>query len=158
MLKHEFEALYGKEVGENEFEVINGLYMLNDDETKQDFVIRYKKMSKDDLMSAFIALNQRSKEYSNKQTARARELERDEEELRKDYTELEKKHREFVEMIASYAHQHDAELICEVCAEDLGTLAYYKALLAAGCEPTKADLEMFVRVMEGQEGVKHSGK
>lgn len=76
MLRHEFETLYGKEVGENEFEIINALYMLNDNETKQEFVTRYKKMSKDDLMSAFIALNQRSKEYSNKQTARVKELEK----------------------------------------------------------------------------------
>lgn len=141
MLQYEFETLYGKEVGENEFEIINALYMLNNNETKQEFVTRYKKMGKDELMSAFIALNQRSKEYCNKQTARVKELE--------------KKHREFVAMIASYAHQYDTELICEV-----GTLAYYKALLEAGCEPTKADLEMFVRVMEEQEGghVKHSGK
>lgn len=76
MLKHEFETLYGKEVGANEFEIINALYMLNNDETKQEFVTRYKKMSKDDLMSAFIALNQRSKEYNNKQTARVKELEK----------------------------------------------------------------------------------
>lgn len=76
MLQHEFETLYGKEVGANEFEIINALYMLNNDETKQEFVTRYKKMSKDDLMSAFIALNQRSKEYNNKQTARVKELEK----------------------------------------------------------------------------------
>lgn len=76
MLKHEFETLYGKEVGENEFEVINALYMLNDNETKKEFVARYKTMGKDELMSAFIALNQRSKEYNNKQTARVKELEK----------------------------------------------------------------------------------
>ena len=76
MLQREFETLYGKEVGANEFEIINALYMLNNDETKQEFVTRYKKMSKDDLMSAFIALNQRSKEYNNKQTARVKELEK----------------------------------------------------------------------------------
>lgn len=76
MLQHEFETLYGKEVGANEFEIINALYMLNNNETKQEFVTRYKKMSKDDLMSAFIALNQRSKEYNNKQTARVKELEK----------------------------------------------------------------------------------
>lgn len=76
MLKHEFETIYGKEVGENEFEVINALYMLNDNETKKEFVARYKTMGKDELMSAFIALNQRSKEYNNKQTARVKELEK----------------------------------------------------------------------------------
>ena len=75
MLQHEFETLYGKKVGENEFEIINALYMLNDNETKQEFVTRYKKMSKDDLMSAFIALNQRSKEYNHKLNARVKELE-----------------------------------------------------------------------------------
>ena len=75
MLQQEFETLYGKEVGENEFEIINALYMLNNNETKQDFVARYKKMDRDELMSAFVALNQGSKEYSNKQTARIKELE-----------------------------------------------------------------------------------
>lgn len=76
MLKHEFETLYGKEVGENEFEIINALYMLNDNETKQEFVTRYKTMKKEDLMSAFIALSQRSKEVYNKQRERAMELEK----------------------------------------------------------------------------------
>lgn len=75
MLKHEFEALYGKEVGENEFEIINALYMLNDNETKQEFVTRYKKMSKEDLISEFVVLKQRSKEYNHKLNARVKELE-----------------------------------------------------------------------------------
>ena len=44
MLKHEFETLYGKEVGKNEFEVINALHMLNDNETKKGFATRYKTM------------------------------------------------------------------------------------------------------------------
>lgn len=75
MLKHEFEALYGKEVGVNEFEIINALYMLNDNETKQEFVTRYKKMSKEDLISEFVVLKQRRKDYNHKLNARVKELE-----------------------------------------------------------------------------------
>lgn len=75
MLKHEFEDLYGLKVGENEFEVINALYMLNNDENKQEFVARYKKMSKDALMSEFIALTKRSNEYENNLRERIQILE-----------------------------------------------------------------------------------
>ena len=65
MTKQEFETLYGKTVGENEFEVINAMYMLDDNETKQQFVARYKKMGKDELMDAYIRLNSNSKKYTD---------------------------------------------------------------------------------------------
>lgn len=75
MLQHEFETLYGKKVGKNEFEIINALYMLNDNETKQEFVTRYKKMSKEDLISEFVVLKQRRKDYEDGQDDRIEKLE-----------------------------------------------------------------------------------
>ena len=41
MTQQEFETLYGKTVAEKEFEIINAMYMLDENETKQDFVARY---------------------------------------------------------------------------------------------------------------------
>lgn len=66
MTQNEFEALYGMCVGKNEFEVINALYMLNNDETKQAFVARYKQMTKKDLMSGFAAVVQDGIEWRNR--------------------------------------------------------------------------------------------
>ena len=74
MTQQEFETLYGKKVGENEFEVINAMYMLDDNETKQQFVARYKKMGKDELMDAYIRLNSNSKKYTDGLNKQIKEL------------------------------------------------------------------------------------
>lgn len=65
MLQHEFESLTGQKVTEEQFEVINARYMLNDDETKGEFCNRYKAMSKEELLNEWVKLNAKSKEYSH---------------------------------------------------------------------------------------------
>ena len=56
MTQQEFESLYGKKVIEVEFNLINCIYMLYDNETKQDFVARFKKMSKEELLADVAAI------------------------------------------------------------------------------------------------------
>ncbi len=44
MLQHEFEGLTGLKVNENQYEVINGMYMRNDNQTKQEFCKSFMEM------------------------------------------------------------------------------------------------------------------
>ena len=65
-------------------------------------------------------------------------------------TELEQEQHEFLQMSAVYLHSYKTDLMLDVVREKMGTLDYYKELLAAGCTPTKADLEMFIKEMENK--------
>lgn len=65
MLQHEFESLTGITVEAGEYEVINAMYMLNDDETKQDFCKRFMEMDKADLLREWVKVNAQSKAYSH---------------------------------------------------------------------------------------------
>ncbi|MBQ6069963.1 MAG: hypothetical protein IJK84_10715 [Bacteroidales bacterium] len=156
MTQQEFETLYGKKVGENEFEIINAMYMLDDNETKQEFVARYKKMGKDELMDAFIRINDGSKKYTdglNKQIKGLAERATVAEQI---VTELKQDMHELLQMSVVYLHSYKTDLMLDVVREKMGTLNYYKELLAAGCTPTKADLEMFIKELEGTDGVKET--
>ena len=65
MLEHEFESLTGLKVTEEQFEVINAMYMLNDDETKGEFCNRYMAMNKEEMLNEWVKVNAKSKEYSH---------------------------------------------------------------------------------------------
>ena len=148
MTQQEFETLYGKTVAEKEFEIINAMYMLDENETKQDFVARYKKMGKDELMSAFIAVTARSNRHTEAVTARAMEAERDCKKRDQKIADLEQELHDFLQMSAVYLHSYQTDVLTEAIREKMGTLNYYKELLAAGCTPTKTDLEAFVKALE----------
>jgi len=148
MTQQEFETLYGKTVAEKEFEIINAMYMLDENETKQDFVARYKKMGKDELMSAFIAVTARSNRHTEAVTARAMEAEHDCKKRDQKIAELEQELHDFLQMSAVYLHSYQTDVLTEAIREKMGTLNYYKELLAAGCTPTKTDLEAFVKALE----------
>ena len=66
-------------------------------------------------------------------------------------TELEQEQHEFLQMSVVYLHSYKTDLLLDVVREKMGTLDYYKELLAAGCTPTKADLEMFIKELEGSK-------
>lgn len=148
MTQQEFETLYGKTVAEKEFEIINAMYMLDENETKQDFVARYKKMGKDELMSAFIAVTARSNRHTEAVTARAMEAEREVKKRDQKIADLEQELHDFLQMSAVYLHSYQTDVLTEAIREKMGTLNYYKELLAAGCTPTKTDLEAFVKALE----------
>lgn len=159
MTQQEFETLYGKTVAEKEFEIINAMYMLDENETKQDFVARYKKMGKDELMSAFIAVTARSNRHTEAVTARAMEAEREVKKIAErdaavlkerdqKIADLEQELHDFLQMSAVYLHSYQTDVLTEAIREKMGTLNYYKELLAAGCTPTKTDLEAFVKALE----------
>lgn len=156
MTQQEFETLYGKKVGENEFEVINAMYMLDDNETKQEFVARYKKMGKDELMDAYIRLNSNSKKYTDGLNKQIKELAGRATVAEQMVAELEQEQHEFLQMSVVYLHSYKTDLLLDVVREKMGALDYYKELLAAGCTPTKADLEMFIKELEGKDGVKET--
>ena len=63
---------------------------------------------------------------------------------------------ELLQMSVVYLHSYKTDLMLDVVREKMGTLDYYKELLAAGCTPTKADLEMFIKELEGTDGVKET--
>ena len=167
MLQHEFEALYGKEVGADEFEVINGLYMLNNDETKEQFVARYKKMSKADLMRDVVAANQKSKEYDRNlrkekegAVARAMQAERESERLRQELKKYEAMGNEYnkvydlAKSVAIQCHSFDGDsaipFIEGECCRALGAKEYFTTIRDAGCEPSRNDLDMMIKYMEGK--------
>ena len=52
MLKQEFEKLTGLDLTDNEFEMVNAIYMLSENETKQEFAMRFAKINKVELLSA----------------------------------------------------------------------------------------------------------
>ena len=53
MTQQEFENLFEQTVTPEEFEVINSMYMQNENESKQDFVARLKKITLPLLLSEF---------------------------------------------------------------------------------------------------------
>ena len=82
MLQNEFEGLTGLKVTEEQFEVINAMYMLNENETKGEFCNRYMQMSRTEVVNEMVKLNDRSKatyaEYATKKAElekRIKELE-----------------------------------------------------------------------------------
>lgn len=75
MLQNEFEGLTGLKVTEEQFEVINAMYMLDNNETKQDFCKRYMKMGRTELIDEMVKVNAQSKKYTNGLLARVKELE-----------------------------------------------------------------------------------
>lgn len=75
MLQNEFEGLTGLKVTEEQFEVINAMYMLDNNETKQDFCKRYMQMDRTKLIDEMVKVNAQSKKYTNGLLARVKELE-----------------------------------------------------------------------------------
>lgn len=162
MLQQEFESLYGKKVSEAEYEIINGLYMLDENTDKKQFVDKYKGMTKEELMNAFVILNLQSKKHTDsltkamhdaekKASEAERELGKEREssaKTRQELAELQQKHHDFATIAAVETHQYDRTATIAACIETLGLAGYYKALLHAGCTLTQDDLKFFVETLE----------
>lgn len=65
----------GLEVTEEQFEVINAMYMLDNNETKQDFCKRYVQMGRSELIDEMAKVNAQGKKYTNGLITRVKELE-----------------------------------------------------------------------------------
>ena len=169
MTKQEFENLFGNTVTPVEFDVINSMYMQNENESKQAFVERLKKMNPRMFLAEFAVIFKAEVAKKEEATARAMEAERraakvsdkDLEDLREwrqrekellrtndclnnMLAEANQKHHDLVSTIAVSAHSYDNESICKACASEMGVKEYYRTLQAAGCMPNKADLDIFV--------------
>lgn len=159
MTKEEFENLYGKKVQVGEFEVINAMYMLDENETKQQFVERFKKMNAAVMLANFAdvlsnlrerhaeelaAMSDKDSKTLNEIRQHEKDLEGTVDRLNHMLAEANRKHNEFASTIAVSAHSYDNESICKACVAELGVKQYYRTLQAYDCTPNKADLDIFV--------------
>ena len=158
MTQQEFENLFEQTVTPEEFEVINCMYLQNENESKQDFVARLKKITLPNLLAEFAKIFKQVQNEKNDAVARAMEAERraartDEKvnmiyHLNQELAELKQKHHDFAAMVAVEAHQYDKTAAISACIETLGLAGYYKTLLNAGCVPTQDDLKLFIEALE----------
>lgn len=76
MLQHEFEGLTGLKVTEEQFGVINAMYMLNENETKGEFCNRYMQMIWTEVVKEMVKLNDRRKAIYAENAAKKAGLEK----------------------------------------------------------------------------------
>lgn len=166
MLQHEFEQLAGIKVNESTYEVINAMYMSDDNMDKETFVKYFKKMNLLNYAEGRAEYTKKLRQEKEEQTARAMQAERENEKLRKildgerearemlsskfkeDYENLEGQYRDFVKTIAIQSHDFDESFIEGECCRALGAKEYFTTLRDAGCEPSRNDLDMMVKHME----------
>lgn len=162
MTHQEFENLFGQPVTPAEFDVINCMYMQRENESKQAFVARLKKMDLPNLLGEFAVIFKAEVAKKEDATARAMEAERraarmadDLEEngnmnnhLDQELAELKQNHHDFAAMVAVETHQYDKTATISACIETLGLAGYYRALLNAGCVPTQDDLKLIIEALE----------
>ena len=179
MTQQEFEQLYGKKVSNTEYEVINAMYMRYPNETKQDFVARYKNMGKGELMDEFAAIIHLSDaqedaliKEKNNAIARAMEAERRAAKLEAEsnsvvtekvelkvklakavaaLTETAQKLHDFAAITAVELHTSDKTATIAACIETLGMAGYCRALLNAGCNATTEEIKLFIDKLEAIE-------
>lgn len=162
MTQQEFENLFEQTVTPEEFEVINCMYLQNENESKQVFVARLKKITLPNLLAEFAKIFKQMQNEKNDAVARAMDAERraarmvddlDEKEnvndhLNQELAELKQKHHDFAAMVAVETHQYDKTATVAACVETLGLAGYYKTLLNAGCVPTQDDLKLAIEALE----------
>ena len=154
MTQQEFENLFEQTVTPEEFEVINCMYMQNENESKQDFVARFKKMNLRILLAEFAQIfkvvNKEKDDATAEQVAVGIKLDKTEGLLKKteqELTELQQRHHDFVSTVAVSAHAYDDDSICRACANELGSKQYFRTLQAAGCSPIKVDLDIIAELI-----------
>ena len=154
MTQQEFENLFEQPVTPAEFDVINSMYMQRENESKQAFVARLKKMDLPNLLGEFAvifkAVNKEKDDATAEQVAVGIKLDRTEVLLKKteqELTELQQRHHDFVSVVAVSAHNYDTDAIYKACAKEMGVKQYYRTLQAADCTPTKTDLNIFVETL-----------
>lgn len=166
MLQHEFEQLAGIKVNESTYEVINAMYMSDDNMDKETFVKYFKKMNLLNYAEGRAEYTTKLRQEKEEQTARAMQAERENEKLRKildgerearemlsskfkeEYEKLEGQYRDFAKTIAIQCHNYDESFIEGECCRALGDKEYFTTLRDAGCEPSRNDLDMMVKHME----------
>lgn len=151
MTQQEFEKLTGLQVSIEEYEVANAMYMSHDNMDKQTFCEKFMEMGLENYMRARAESTKKLRKEKEDATALVRSEEKIIEERNQKIAELEQELHDFIQMTAVYLHSYKTDLLLDVVREKMGTLEYYKELLAAGCTPTKADLEMFIKAMEGDK-------
>lgn len=72
MTKEEFEKMTDVVLTDNEFEMVNSIYMLSENETKQEFALRFAKINKVELLSdcAQVLLKYRKKDEQQRSEIR----------------------------------------------------------------------------------------
>ncbi len=159
MTQQEFEKLTGLEVSFEEYEVANAMYMSHPNMDKQIFCKKFMEMGLVDYMKSRAEYTTKLRKEKEDATARAMEAERENikiaernaaalKECDQKIADLEQELHDFLQMSAVYLHSYQTDILTEAIREKMGTLNYYKELLAAGCTPTKTDLEAFVKALE----------
>lgn len=162
MTQQEFEKLTGLQVSFEEYEVANAMYMSHPNMDKQVFCKKFMEMGLVDYMKSRAEYTTKLRKEKEDATARAMDAERENikiaesnaaalKERDQKIADLEQELHDFIQMTAVYLHSYQTDLLLDVVREKMGTLDYYKELQAAGCTPTKADLEMFIKAMEGNK-------
>ena len=150
MTKQEFEKLYRAEVTEDAFELINMMYMLDENETKENFVARFKNMSKLDVLDECQKVIRNIKDYythlietNNKEfRERDKELSGTIDGLNHMLADEKQKHHDFVSTIVMLAHGFENNEICKTCADDLGVKDYFKVMVHNDCTPSTNDIKI----------------
>lgn len=165
MTQQEFESLYGRKVSVSEFEVINAMYMLDENETKQQFIERFKKMNAAVMLANFSdvlsnlrerhaeeldAMSRRDCKTLNEIQQHEKDLEGTVDQLNHMLAEANQKHHDFVASVAVSTHDFDNTAICKACYDELGSAVYFRTLKANDCCPNRYDLELFIESTENK--------
>lgn len=165
MTQQEFESLYGRKVSVSEFEVINAIYMLDENETKQQFVERFKKMNAAVILANFAdvlsnlreqhaeelaAMSDRDCKTLNEIRQHEKELEGTVDRLNHILAEANQKHHDFVATVAVGTHSYDDASICRACFEEMGAANYFRTLKDNDCCPNRDDLDLIIESTENK--------
>ena len=161
MTQQEFENLTGLQVSFEEYEVANAMYMSHDNMDKQTFCEKFMEMGLENYMRSRAESTKKLRQEKEAATARAMEAERENakiaerdaavlKERDQRIADLEHHHHDWLHIAAEYLHTYKSADLLDAIRDELGTLNYYKCLLSADCNPTKADLEMFIKELEGK--------
>lgn len=148
MTQQEFEKLTGLKVSLEEYEVANAMYMSNDNMDKQTFCEKFMEMGLVNYMKSRAESTKKLRKEKDEAASLVKNEEKIIEERNQKIADLEQELHDFLQMSAVYLHSYQTDVLTEAIREKMGTLNYYKELLAAGCTPTKTDLEAFVKALE----------
>lgn len=132
MTKQEFEQLTGLVTNDNQFEVINGMYMCSMNQSKQEFCKMFMEMK---LIKHVDNQLEKVSGLEEKLNAAKR--------ICAKFEELETNYTSFVKWVAVQSHI-SAENIASECSKKLGIYTYFRTLQENDCYPLKSDINIVV--------------
>lgn len=156
MTQKEFEDLTGLKVDLKTYEVVNGMYMANDNMDKQTFCKMFKQMNLgkwaedqanyiQDLRKCANDLGETASKVEKESAQRIADLEQE-------VHDLKQKQNDFYLMSIVMLHSYQQDMLCQAIAKQMGAKEYLKALKNAEVSLNKGDIDIVMDAIEGKEG------